>query len=104
MKCRISAGILLAALLLSACSGKKKEAQTKQAVCHAVEVKGGFGYCILSGKDTLIYQPFIPAIGGKRPFSSKSDALRVGEKICNKLNQGEMPVMTKEEISCLLNI
>ena len=44
--------------------------------------KGGYGYVVVYGADTLIYQPYIPAIGEKTAFTSEEDALKIGTLVC----------------------
>lgn len=69
--------------------------------CETMQVNGGYGYIIKRGTDTLIYQPFIPAIAREIPFNYEEDARKVGQLVCDKLINGEMPGMTAEEMAKL---
>ena len=65
--------------------------------CRVMEVEGGYGYVVLHGADTLIYQPFIPALSGRLPFATKVEALAAGRLVCRKL-----AALSREEVeSCL---
>lgn len=67
-----------------------------------MEVEGGYGYVVLHGADTLIYQPFIPALSGRLPFATKVEALAAGRLVCRKLADGQAPALSREEVeSCL---
>lgn len=82
---------------LMACSGNRKVADD-ELVCRPIAVEGGYGYIILCGKDTMIYQPFIPAVGGHTPFDSKEDAMKVGRIVYDKMFEGGSPMVTVEEV------
>lgn len=70
--------------------------------CHAVPVPGGYGYVVLHRADTLIKQPYVPAIGCRQPFRTKQEALEVGRLVCRKLREGKAPAVTPEEVEeCL---
>lgn len=55
------------AVCLSCCSGHTAGGGN-ELKCRVMEVEGGYGYVVLHGADTLIYQPFIPALSGRLPF------------------------------------
>ncbi len=69
--------------------------------CHAMVLNAGYGYVITLGKDTLIYQPYIPAIGRKIPFSSRGDAMKAGKAMCHKLLRNQQPGLNRHEIDSL---
>ena len=85
------------AACLSCCSGHASGGD--ELKCRVVEVEGGYGYMVLCGSDTLIYQPYIPAVSGKRAFSTKKDAMKIGQLVCRKLVDGQSPTVSKEEIA-----
>ena len=58
---------------------------------------------ILQGSDTLIYQPFIPAIGGRRTFPTETQAKNTGQLVVQKLSEGKSPTLTREEVQNCLN-
>ncbi|MEO9510957.1 MAG: DUF4907 domain-containing protein [Flavobacteriaceae bacterium] len=64
-------------------------------------VKEGFGYQIISGERILIRQDFIPAVPGKKPFSSAQDAKLVADLVMHKLSKGKSPMVSKVEIAHL---
>lgn len=95
----IGVSSMLAACLFSCsgCSSGKDELK-----CRVVEVEGGYGYLVFCGSDTLIAQPYMPALSGRRPFSKKKDALEAGKLVCRKLIAGQSPTLSKDEVlSCL---
>lgn len=49
----------------------------------------GYGYKILQGKKTIIYQPFVPALGHKQSFVSGEDADKVGKLVRNRIEAGK---------------
>lgn len=51
----------------------------------------GWGYAVITNGDSLIYQPTIPGIAGRRGFGSEEQAREVGKHIVAKLEKGEMP-------------
>lgn len=68
--------------------------------CRLMEVPGGYGYAVTSlpTDDTLIVQPYIPALGGYAPFETKEEALETGRLVCRKLAGGENPTVSREEV------
>lgn len=73
----------------SGCSGHPSGGDGLKS--RVMKVEGS--YVILPGEDTLIYQPYMPAVGGYRPFTGKRDALEVGKQECRKLAGGESPAL-----------
>ena len=103
------AGCLLCLTIgLASCSGGKQqpaeepEEGTHEVVCTPTEVPGGFGYVILVDNDTLIFQPFIPAIGGHQPFADEESAMRVAQLVVEKMLRGEPFSLTREEVEAAL--
>ncbi|MCD8092488.1 MAG: DUF4907 domain-containing protein [Bacteroides sp.] len=95
-------GVLsLVAACLSCCSGRTG-AGSNELKCRVMQVEGGYGYVVLHGADTLIYQPYIPAVSGHLPFATKKEALAAGKLVCRKLVEGKSPALSREEVkSCL---
>ena len=77
------------AVCLSCCSGHTAGGGN-ELKCRVMEVEGGYGYVVLHGADTLIYQPFIPALSGRLPFATKVEALAAGRLVCRKLADGTL--------------
>lgn len=61
-------------------------------------VDDGWGYSINVDGKRVIYQPFIPAAEGNKPFKSRRDALRTGRIIERKILRGVEPSVTIEEL------
>ena len=81
----VKIGVLsLVAVCLSYCSGRTNAAGEKLS-CRSMQVEGGYGYVVVYGADTLIYQPYIPA-------------LKIGTLVCRKLAEKQPPTVSREEI------
>jgi hypothetical protein len=61
-------------------------------------VSGGWGYQISIHQKPYIYQPFIPAVPGKKPFPNRRTALRAAKTVKAKLLRGQRPDLTIEDI------
>lgn len=91
---------LVVAACLSCCSGRASGSD--ELKCRAMKVEGGYGYVVLCGADTLISQPFVPAVGGRRPFGTQREALAAGRLVCRKLAAGESPALSVDEVKACL--
>ena len=58
----------------------------------------GYGYSITSQGKIFIYQPFIPAVEGNIPFSSRYDARKAGKMVQRKLKNKEEPSLSIEDL------
>jgi hypothetical protein len=76
---------LVLALLVLACQNQKG------LKVETFVVEGGWGYKVVYGKKTIIYQPNIPAIKSQQAFHSERDALIVGYLVKEKLIHNQMP-------------
>ena len=85
------ASLLLAACLFC-CSGGG------ELHCRPMPAPGGYGYVILHKEDTLIKQPYIPAVGRRQAFPTEQEAMAVGRLVCRKLQEGLPPTVTPEEV------
>ncbi|MCD8183005.1 MAG: DUF4907 domain-containing protein [Bacteroides sp.] len=95
----LKVGVLsLMTACLFCCAGHTS-ADSDGLQCEAIKVKEGYGYIVVHEEDTLIYQPFIPAVSGKIPFATKEDALKIGELVCRKLSEHQLPTVTQEELT-----
>lgn len=65
------------------------------------ETQNGWGYSIFHKENLLIYQPFMPAVAGNKGFSSKNEALLVGNLVCKKLKNGQNWSIKKAELDSL---
>lgn len=70
--------------------------------CRVMPVPGGYGYVIRQDSDTLICQPYIPAVGRRQPFRTEAEALAAGRLVCRKLRDGLPPALTCEEVEACL--
>ena len=91
---------VLVAVCLSCFSGCTNTDET-EFTCRAMQAEGGYGYMVLHKGDTLIRQPYIPAVGRKIAFATKEDALKVAKLVCRKLDEKQSPSISKEEITML---
>ena len=60
--------------------------------------EGGWGYDILYNNKTIIHQPFIPAIDGQKPFSTKLLAEKTSHLVINKLRNNKSPRLSVGEV------
>lgn len=90
--------LLFVAACLSACRGGSSSGKESVWKCRLLEVEGGYGYAILRGRDTLIRQSCIPAIGERKPFATREDALKIGRIVCDRLEAGQSPTVGYKEV------
>lgn len=60
-----------------------------------------FGYKIMRDERTVVMQPFVPGIAGKRFFASPDDARRVGELVRERLETGQEFSITPKDLQQL---
>jgi flagellar basal body-associated protein FliL len=65
---------------------------------RATQNANGWGYEILADGKVYIKQDFIPAIPGRQSFKTKEQALQVGNKVLDKIEHKQMPVITFAEL------
>ena len=61
----------------------------------------GYGYKIREGKRTIIVQPFIPVIAGKKGFKTEQEAQRVGQLVLKRITAGENFSITRKDLERL---
>ena len=86
---------------------RKREEWKKDHVfveLRPVQVRGGWGYDILTDGKIFIHQDIIPAIPGVHVFRTKEDALAVGQKVYERTMQGTVPMVTAAEVRQLIVI
>jgi hypothetical protein len=71
---------------------------------NVFESEGGWGYDILYNNKTIIHQPFIPAVDGQKPFSTKLLAEKTSRLVINKLRINKSPRLTAGEINSIYGI
>jgi len=83
-------------------SGKIKFTHNQQLELQTFQLEEGWGYQILIDGKIFIYQPTIPAIASIRSFPDEKSALRVGTLVLKRIKLRKEPVVTLNEVSCLL--
>lgn len=58
----------------------------------------GYGYRISEGKRTLIVQPFIPVVSGRKSFKTAEDAKGIGQIVLKRIENGENFSVTREDL------
>jgi hypothetical protein len=71
---------------------------TETLSVETFRVSGGWGYQVSIHQQVYIYQPFIPAIPGKKPFPSRMTALRAAKTVKAKILRGQRPDLTIDDI------
>jgi flagellar basal body-associated protein FliL len=96
---------LLAGIILLAAAaysiyyfGYKKKSDHVFVQVRATQNANGWGYEILTDGKVYIKQDFIPAIPGKHSFETKEQALQVGNKVLDKIEHKQLPVITPAEL------
>jgi hypothetical protein len=72
---------------------------TETLSVKTLRVSGGWGYQIYVHKKLFIDQPYIPVIEGRKPFPGRMSALRAAKTVKSKLQKGERPILTLEDLS-----
>ncbi len=58
----------------------------------------GWGYRVFKNDKLLIKQDHIPGVANKQGFATKEDAEKIGRLVLQKLDEGQAPSVTKEEL------
>ncbi|MEM7486058.1 MAG: DUF4907 domain-containing protein [Bacteroidota bacterium] len=58
----------------------------------------GWGYKVFRNDKLLIHQKNIPAIEGNQTFLTADDAEKVGRLVIKKINQEEIPIITRMDL------
>lgn len=103
-----SRNFLIIALLLLLIAGmlfldRKKSSVTPSPDLELLPLRtaSGWGYRILANHHPFIYQPFIPALPGQRPFPSEKLALEAGAIVLRKLRHNQQPTLTDSDLARL---
>ena len=73
---------------------QKKRSDYVFVQVRAFQTTGGWGYEILTDGKTYIKQSVIPVIQGKHSFKTKEQAVMVGNKVVEKMEHKQVPVIT----------
>ncbi|QZE14627.1 DUF4907 domain-containing protein [Halosquirtibacter laminarini] len=93
--------LLFIVTISSIFSIKKSNHSQKDMHYISVEVNkndGGYGYQIMIDHKCYIDQPYIPAIKGRKPFSSYNDALKTGTFVANKIGIRKSPTISIKDL------
>lgn len=113
--------LLCLSLLILSCSGKNSENRNGDFLVsdpvneksdtiidrnYSIEIfkreDNFFGYNILKNGKTIIHQPHLPGVAGKRGFSSEADAKLVASLAVTKINRQIFPpTITRAELDSL---
>ncbi|MDP4130014.1 MAG: DUF4907 domain-containing protein [Bacteroidota bacterium] len=63
-----------------------------------VQTTYGWGYNIMAGNKIYIHQDYIPAVAGKQGFKTREDALRVANRVIEKISANQLPVITVKDL------
>lgn len=78
----------------------KESDDNRQPVAQVApfEVDGGWGYKIILDGQPFIYQNIIPGVPGKHVFKTRESAVKVGQRVAEKIVHNEMPSISREEL------
>jgi hypothetical protein len=80
----------------------KREKGYALITLRPIQVSGGWGYEVLANDKPYIHQAFIPAVSGQHAFKTKEHAELVGNKVIEKMKQGQqLPTISLEELAQL---
>ncbi|MBV8252875.1 MAG: DUF4907 domain-containing protein [Chitinophaga sp.] len=80
---------------------ESKQDDMLSVVAEPFQVQDGWGYKVVVEGKTYIYQDAIPGLPGNRPFTSKDDALRVGNMVVTKLTHHKIPSISEADLKSL---
>lgn len=79
-----------------------KAVQPKDCLSFTVyEVNDGWGYDIQCEEETVIHQPFVPAVPGFSAFKSEDKARETAQFVIKKLRQKRSPQLTVADLKNL---
>ena len=65
---------------------------------------GGWGYDIVYNGKAVIHQPYIPALPGMNPFPDRHSARKVASHVAARVQSGESPAVSAEEVRELMHL
>jgi hypothetical protein len=68
---------------------------------RVIRVDKGWGYELFNGGKIIIHQEIIPVIEGENPFLSRKDARKTGKLALQKLCDGRIPLITRQDLDSL---
>ena|ERR1700733_8721172 len=61
----------------------------------------GWGYEILENNKIFIHQDFVPVLSGEKGFSKKEYAEQAARLVVEKIQQNQLPTLTKNELTLI---
>ncbi len=88
--------ILVVGLISISCQKKNNQFDIR-----ITKEKTGYGYQIIKGKKTFIYQPYIPAISGEQTFKDSFQAQRTADLVIKKIGNSSFPRISVNELDSM---
>jgi len=96
----IVAGILVVVTIFVIYYFRRNENEDKVFLqTQAIQTNLGWGYNITANGKIYIHQEFIPAIAGKHGFSTKEDAMKVGQRVIEKISSNQLPTISIQDLN-----
>lgn len=94
------------AFIFSSCNGKKDKSADREGFQHfsvkSFRNETGWGYRIYQDTTVIIEQPYIPGMAGNVSFSTEEHALKTGQLVEQKLENGIFPpTVTMQELDSM---
>ncbi len=93
--------IIIGCLAFSKAAFSKTDSSASSFSMEVIEVSGGYGYQISHNNHITIFQPFIPSVSGKKPFTEKRDAEQIGQLVMKRMKNGESYTVTLADLESL---
>ncbi len=93
--------VLLGAVAYSVYFTNKRKHDYIFVQVQAFQTANGWGYQVLTDGKVYIKQDFIPAIPGRHGFHTKEQALLVGNKVVEKIEHKQLPVISLAELKAM---
>jgi len=94
--------LMVVVIIVCVCIGLERRRQFKKdhvlVELKAIQTKRGWGYDILTNGHPYIHQDVIPDIKGQYGFSTKEDALAVGQVVYDRLVKNQIPMINTAEM------
>lgn len=94
-------GFLATMKSISVINRNKQQLQSEYSLKTFCVEGNEWGYYIMKGGKIIIKQDIIPAISKKVSFQSEEDAKKTGNLVLQKLNSGNLPAVTIQELQKL---
>ena len=98
----IALAAVAAAVLIIIWPCKKTVEESRTVTYSLYETEKGWGYDILVDGSVFVHQPFVPVVAGEQGFPDSLSAGKAARLMIGKLDTGELPSLTREEIDRIL--